>query len=495
MSSIGKAALPTVEEILADCGPLLSTEIKEKLVSGGLSDDAARKRVQRASSTVHRLRKVRFPHNARFLYLPHQYGSDEFFSSLINAFESTSSAYGLAISALEARGSIIPFAWHKGIFGSPTRLKGHISSDHILSRLIEIELLQTGVDSDTGQYITITSRAPSIAFTDFISLKAQWLSESILLSAVSDWLKKLGLVSFNKVKIRLPQFQPEFGHFYWDLTAPSYIHPFSTFDNSGRPCPGFIVGDVNLNSDCGPSHIASTLNKCKILRTQKNIRPFMPMIVAGGFSSEAHAECKNNGVLPATTRNLFGDDVASALKELVLVLSTAASKTAHHPESIFNIFQSLSRIEGAAANLRGALFPLIVSHYAVTKYGGGIDIGRGVSDPVNAQATDIDVLLVKSNIEIRAYECRGKILDSQVSVAEVQEWLEKKIPIVRRWLKNRPDLQTVTHNFELWTTGTLAPEAKQLLLKTSTKTKKYNILWKDGADVLKALQEINPTVA
>jgi hypothetical protein len=51
-----------------------------------------------------------------------------------------------------------------------------------------------------------------------------------------------------------------------------------------------------------------------------------------------------------------------------------------NPDKIKNLFSRLSAIEGAAGNLRGALFELLVGHLVRSIEGGSIDIGVLVQD-------------------------------------------------------------------------------------------------------------------
>ncbi len=97
-----------VVQYLKSNDPSLSSEISEYLINKyGLSPTTARQRVSRGSKEVLRL-NLNFPRRARFLFLSEQAGSQQYWWRLENALLTSNSAYGYAISALNARGGVMP---------------------------------------------------------------------------------------------------------------------------------------------------------------------------------------------------------------------------------------------------------------------------------------------------------------------------------------------------------------------------------------------------
>lgn len=76
---------------------------------------------------------------------------------------------------------------------------------------------------------------------------------------------------------------------------------------------------------------------------------------------------------------LFGREVAIGLAMLLTTLGKAAVIAVAKPEVITELFDRLGQIEGAAGNLRGALFEMIVAHAVQREGGGSIDIGFRVT--------------------------------------------------------------------------------------------------------------------
>jgi hypothetical protein len=221
----------------------------------------------------------------------------------------------------------------------------------------------------------------------------------------------------------------------------------------------------------------------------KKVRPFVPLLISDNFTPEALNLCRAKGIVATRPATLFGDDVARALGDLLQTLSNAAAVAASNPERLENIFNRLMSIEGAAGNLRGALFELIVGHLVKEIVGGSIDIGLNVVDPKTGGAAEIDVRLVKQR-EIAIYECKGYQPASEVGGDEIEDWLTRQVPRIRGYHKNEQRFRDCELTFEFWTCGSFSADALRLLTEAATKTKKYTITWKDGKAVRKFGQRL-----
>ncbi|MEB3736350.1 hypothetical protein ULF88_24865 [Halopseudomonas pachastrellae] len=106
------------------------------------------------------------------------------------------------------------------------------------------------------------------SFTDedeqlaLLELNARMQVEAMALNAVRDWVRRLGIGSWNHVLVRDEGTIPTAGPNYWDLSAPSYLHPLLRSGGSGavkKPTPGSFVCDVflgeKLTSDAAKAFI------------------------------------------------------------------------------------------------------------------------------------------------------------------------------------------------------------------------------------------------
>ncbi len=476
----------SIEILLNKLGPSSSSKIKDSLVAGGLSEEAARQRISRSRRQVRRFTTIRLPKRENFLYLDSQYNSYAFWDSLVRSHTETNSAYGVAMQSVMARGGAIPKNFFSIVSGSPKKLKKHIASDHILENLISCKLLKIENDDVLGECVLIDAQG-KLDYSGIDSLRARLVVEDIVVKAVFDWSRKLGLVSYDAIKKRTLQEVPIFGQFGWDITAPSYVRPLASFDIN-KVTPGFMVIDVT-NSTIGVEGAKYFIKKCSVNRSIKNMKPFLAMLVAERFSKDAYRLGKSSGVIFTIPEILFGKEIAENLRALSATLENAAAIATKNPEKLLKLFNSLSSIEGAAINLRGALFELIVGHLVYKGEGNSIDIGVKVKNS-KGKSAEIDIRRVKGDHQLALYECKGYQPSTQISVDDIDLWLSKKVPIIRGALLQEERFKNSNMLFEYWTSGEFSPEAIELLKKKKNTTRKYEIRWKNGGDILNYAREI-----
>lgn len=480
------------EGVLARRGPVLSSELVRALQQGGASAAAARKKVARAvgSGSVHRLARLNFPHNQGFLYLPSQYRSARFWTALIKALGVSHSAYGLVVSSLALRGGVSPLGHFDVLSGSPLALRGHLASKVVLDNLLAIGLLDQETDPSLGDVVKFTNSVPLTTFPR-PTIRARLIAEDVMLLAVQEWLRRTGIASYNRIVLR-PALAagpgPEFGHFRWDLTAPSYIHPLASRARTG-PTPGFVVADVALGEEVSEAQAAHFMRKLELLRAQRRVRPALTLLIASHFSQDALRVGRAAGALFVTPGALLGKDVAAALDSLISVLSNAAQVAAANPAKVDLLMTQLGKIEGAATNLRGPLFELIVGMCVREHEGTSIDMGVKAVDPRTRESADIDVLRVKGHTEVWAYECKGREPHGVVTLGQVEDWLTRQVPRIDAWFRSQDRFSGYQLGVAFWSSGHFEPEALVRLKQASANTQRYRISWKDGDAVYAYAEE------
>lgn len=470
----------TIAQILSKYGPALTSEVAARLRRSGLSPEAARQRLSRLPDGVLALRGISFPKRVRFIYLESQWGKDVFWSALIAAIKATNPAYAAAIAAMRARGGIIPTRHFGIVSGAPVRQTRQVASDLVLDRLMAIQLLKQVNVAGEGECVTLNDYIEP-AQVNSHSLRARLLTEKVLLDALRQWAGRMNMASPRATRIRDEEPAPQFSTCKFDLCGPSYLRPLTRFQD-GKPAPGFLVADVVVGTTLNEDAAAAFVRKCEMLTHLKKVRPFMPLLISDNFTSEALHLCRSKGIMATRPATLFGDDVARALGDLLQTLSNAAAVVAANPERLQNIFDRLMSIEGAAGNLRGALFELIVGHLVKELVGGSIDIGISVTDPKTGDNAEIDVRLVKQR-DLTFYECKGYQPSSQLRVDEIEDWLMRRIPRIVSYHRNEDRFRGGGMTFEFWTCGTFSIDALRMLSGAAAKTKKYKIAWKDGQAV------------
>src|SRR6266446_1728761 len=190
-----------VESLLTEIGPGIASRLSAALVARGLSPEAARQQVSRARGDVRRLTALKLPRNEKFVYLEDQFGSSEYWDALKRDIDATNSVYGAALSGLTARGGVVPRACFDVVSGAPIRQRGQVSASVVLERMEAVRLIGRMTVDGYGECIALDARW---AYVDVSEMKARLTAETVLLLAIRDWVRKLAMVSYNKVAIRDP---------------------------------------------------------------------------------------------------------------------------------------------------------------------------------------------------------------------------------------------------------------------------------------------------
>jgi hypothetical protein len=472
-----------IEETLRDVGPALSNEVTTYLVEQfGMSPAAARKRVSRVGGEVRRLAGVSFPRKARFLYLQQQFGSPWFWGRLVDALLAQRSAYGYALAALRQRGGIIPARQFAIICGAPVKQAKQLSPDTIYQRLSEAGLLCKMTVPGVGDCIALT-QGQEYYEANAALMQARLITEDILLTAVRDWLKKLGIVSYGKVAVRSDAILPKVGTFVWDLSAPSYLGHMVRQDAAGKPKPGFVACDVYVGEEMTVTGAMPFLRKCVTLRSLRKVGPCLQVLVANRFDHDAFQLLKQYGVIPATPENLFGEEVAKGLSQLTSVLHNAALAVID-PDQFDELFNRLGRIEGAAIQLRGTLFEYLAAEIARQSIAPDVKMNRLFKQPGKGEAEG-DVVAVREHQTITVIECKGYSPRSTIPDELFERWLQHNVPISYSAIKEHPDWKNLDVRFEFWATAALSEKAMALFVaaEKAVKPSRYSLGLRLGADI------------
>lgn len=480
-----------VEDFLKSHGPCLSSQIADHLSQKlGISPTAARKRVSRLAGNVRRLSYVTFPRRARFMYLEQQFGAPVYWEKLVAALMQTNTAYGNAIAALRQRGGAVPERLFPIVCGAPVKQQRHLSPETIFARLNEAGLLKRIALPSLGDCVVIVQ---ADGYYDQLArqLRARLITEGFLLTAVSDWLRKLGIVSYGKVATREDDALPRVGTFAWDLTAPSYLGPMVKATKDGKDKPGFVVCDVHLGGVVNAAGVKPFISKCRTLKSLRNIGPCLQIFVAGKFSSEAFRLLKENGIVAATPANLFGEEVAAGLLELSAVLNKAATLSTVDPLKFDDLFKKLGKIAGAANQLRGTLFEYLAAEVMRKAGAYPVRLNRIYKD--GSDEAEADVIAERQDLSVSFIECKGHDPYGQTPHSEVKRWLQHNVPIFFKIRNEHRDWQNIPVHFEFWTTAPLTQESLDLLEKAKSEIRpaRYTISWRVGPEILTLCQNTN----
>lgn len=470
--------MTSVIELLDSHGPGLTMDFIELMVKNGATAEAARKRIERAKGQYKQFAGLRFSKNARFIYLDDQYGDDDFWKAMEQAFERAGTSYFHAVNNLRARGGRCRKAHFPIVAAAPLARKRHLSPSRILERLSDINLLEEVTLSDGRDYIQF--KPNSFFKTPEALLYATALAELVAIEAICQWAKQMGWGSYNAFKTRNSESLPDVSGLTWDISAPSFMRPLRQATD-GQLKPGFFVCDVNLAAPLGIGAVSAFIHKHDAASAPRKVAPIMPMLVGDVFRQDAYDLAKQKGIMAVTIATLFGADVRKALQDLIKLLSDAGNTASVNPEHMDRVLGTLSKIEGAAPNLRAALFEFVAGALLKDIESGFLVIGQTHTDPTTGRRFEIDVLLdQKDKARTIIIECKAKTPGSQVSLADVQRWYEDRVPLIFETLKHQKGYQTREFLFELWSNGALHPAASTWLTAQPKATQDYKIGWRDG---------------
>ena len=409
----------SIAQYLSDHGPSRSSLIVAALVQQGASPEAARQSVARAKPPIRRFPVPMLPKREAFLYLEKDRNSERFWDNFVRDLRKSNSAFAAAIDGMIARGGLIQAEQFSVISGA-TALprKGQLHADVVAKRLIASDFMkEINIDAEQKCYQLVVP----LAYGNPAVMRARDLTERIILDGLREWSRKIGLASYNAIRIRGDADLMPIGPFAFDFAGPSYLLPLK----SGRAGPGFVVADVFAEGRLTADQIQFFIRKAQILNSSLKNLNVLSVIVADSFTGEAVTAGHAAGIMLATPKDLFGNRVGAAISSLCTVLKDAATYASSSPERLTQLLDNLMDIEGRSLNLRGILFELVVG-YIARRNAVSIDMGITAKDSSTGKTADIDVQAITSQSSmVTAIECKGKAPGGSLSRDEVERWLGK----------------------------------------------------------------------
>lgn len=452
--------------ILSKEGPMISGELAEKLNKGyDMTPEAARKAISRASSPIHKL-KLNFNNNQKFIYLKRHYNQTVYYESLEISLKKHSKAFYNFLRAVMYHNGFIDIKQLPAYSCSPIELlKGHKLAKIIISSLIANNILQ---EYTPGIY-QINRRIYDKE--NYNKFKAVETAKKVIMDDFENWARRINLVSYNKSK-KLDD-SPEFYKFQWSFTSPSYVQGIKK-----RESPGFVIADILIGRPLELSDIDYFMDKINILKQNKNVSSFVPILIVEGLREDTFKKLKAEGVILGLIDRLFGQEYLKTLRSLMTVIENASAIISKSPEKYHDLINKLSKLEGRSSNLRGEVFELAVGyHYSrIAQY---IEINKKIT--IAGKTKEIDVFVKYSSTELRIVECKGH--NYPLDEDFIRRWLSKNIKIIREWALHQDDYRHKELVFELWATSGFEKTAEALLEKQLKKTKKYKIVYLDRTKI------------
>ena len=275
-----------------------------------------------------------------------------------------------------------------------------------------------------------------------------------------------------------------FAQFQWAYTAPSYIQPLYSYKSEQ---PGFVIADVFFGKVATVESLHFFIEKLNIIRSFKNIKSFLPILLVDKIDSEALTLLKKNKVMVAILNNFFTEKYTDLLNDLVNIFTNATSIINKNPNELYRLFDKIEKSEGRYNDMSGDMFELLVgSHYSYigcSRLKSKMDIYDR-----NGKHKELDWLIEKDGTTI-VVEC--KATRSKIDEKFILKWLNENIPFTRRWLLENNQAEKI--EFQLWSVGGFTSEALELLQKAEFETQKYSIKHFDKQQMMDMAKDKNDT--
>lgn len=458
-------------KLLEKQGPKLSSDlIKLMTKKEKINKDAARKRLQRLQSPITKIKGL-FSDNQALYHLQSQYKKPIFYEGLYRALESAGKKYFALLLAIEYHSGYIKENELASYSFSPVKkLKGHKKFENLIYELVEL-----GVLLEQDEYIKIN---PLLAERDnFNHHKAIETAKNFVLMQFNDWARKIGLTSYNTAK-----FHSQFGLFSWSFVSPSYVSTLTKYRN-GRVDPGFIVADVLVGNKPNKETVNFFIQKIGILKQIKGLPNFLAFLIVDDIDLDTLSLLKEKGIIVGFVDKLFGDEYKELLQSLITTVTNAGAILKTNPEAYLDLITRLNKlVEGKTNNLKGDLFELAVGYYH-SNFCQSLDIGKLINHL--GEQREIDVFAVYADKVVIA-ECKG--YKSKIDRDQLEEWLSKKVSIIRKWLIDSNYYNNRALIFEYWSSGGYTKEAIEFI--KNKKFRKFQVVFIDQKDLIKKSKEI-----
>lgn len=466
-----------LEKYIKNKGGILSGDLARYIQKKqGISNEAARKRVQRLKSPIHKIGGL-FADKKVFVYHSDNFQNSDYFNDLVEAFRTDGKRCYSIINGLKYHHGLVLVDELPNYSISPVNLiKGHMKFSSVIELLKKHNIIY---ETNTGEYglnIHISEQlSPNVRH-----IKGIQLSKSLVIQQFETWSKNIGLVSFKKGKNN-----NLVGGFQFAFTAPSYIDGLVGYTNKIKK-PGFLVADILIGNITNENTVGFFLRKIAAIKASNPTLNLLPVLLVDGITSEGLNKLKSKGVLVASIKELFGKDYSDLLKSIINTVTNAGAILKTEPEKYLQLMDKLTKlIDGKTNNLRGDLFELAVGFY-FSKYSQSLDIGKRVPVTNSNRTREIDVLAKNEN-EICIVECKG--YNYPVDLDYVEIYLSEKIKEIRGWLAATHSDKR--HRFEIWSTGGYTKEALVLLKETKNKVRKFDFDYLDQQDIKERANKLN----
>lgn len=421
----------------------------------------ARKRIQRLNPEVFYKFKGICSKGKSILYHKDQWTDDRYYDNLLLLLRKHAKQHYFILNAIKLHyGRIEKIALASYSVSPILHTKGHKDFKLVINDLKTLRLIE-----EKGEYI-------SSFFDIVLSSKSASLElvQKITMSHFHEWARNIGLFSYNSAK-----FNSEFSRYQFGIVAPSFVKSLvSKSSSSDKIIPAYVLADILLDGGISEIDVDYYIKKLENISMQNQQAKFLPFFITNTHNQKVYKALKSNGVIVANVKEIFGEKYAETINGVMALMENAGAILKANPEQYVKLIDNIEKLAiGKTFNLKGELFEMNVGlfHSSLCQ---NLDISKKINYDNNQ--VEIDVY-AKYQDKVVFAECKG--YNRKIDDDYIEDWIKRKIPIIRRWALECESLQGLSMEFEIWCTGGFEQISIDKLDKAKNNTKKYSIEYYD----------------
>lgn len=454
--------MTTIESILSQHGPLMSSELARHL---GLKDSIPINTASQKVSRDSNIEKIKgfYSSNQSFCYLKEHENNGIFYDKFIKSLYENGRKYWYCINALRLHGGILNQTFLECYTNYPIMpLKGHLPFNKVMQKFVKEGIL---VYNDS--YYSLArkfnlNRTTSIAHKTIEQIRID------ILTSFNSLVKNTGIISFKSGA----QFA-EYGKFRWAFKGVSNITGLIQNGNSG-----FLLADILIGNSIYEDDVRFFIEKIQHIQSYKNAPRILPFFLVDDLDKNALSLLKQKGIVVGFIGELFGQKYAETLKELITILKNAGASLKKTPEKYLDLIKELKKYnEGLANNIRGALFEYMVGHIHSINCQ-SVDIGMEIIE--NMTRHEMDIHAIYSDKVVIA-ECKAK--KAMVDLETISNWIDIKLPAFKNWFDKQETFKKKKLEFEFWSTSGFTDNALERLKRFSESAQKFKVSYFQSKEI------------
>jgi len=315
--------MTTIEKILFDYGPMMSSELVKKLENvDSVPNNTASQRVAR-NKEIGKIKGF-FKSNQSLCYLPVHEKDGGLFSVLLNSLFENGRKYWYCLNAIRLHGGVIERKYLECFTNYPILpLKKHLPFGRVMQMFIS-----EGILAYSGDYYYLSPKFGQLRLNSLANTTID-LIKSDLLSNFGSLTKNIGLISYNSGETFA-----EYGKFRWAFKGLSTV---TGLVHNGKV--GFLLADIIIGTPIFKEDVLFFVEKIKHIQSFNNAGKLIPFLIVDDLDKEALLHLKQHGIVVGFIGELFGQKYAYALKELITILDNAGASLKKSPEKYLDLIR------------------------------------------------------------------------------------------------------------------------------------------------------------